>query len=137
MAANVTKHSQFVDLVNGMPRINLGALRHTLTIQQAGVSGTYDSSGVKDTAWTNVATGVQAAIGTQGVKQPDDVIKNGETVTQLFLEVAFYYQAFPTLAPNMRFVAENGSTYLIKAVENVLEMDVVWVVRCLALGTNT
>lgn len=132
----VVKHSQFVNIVNGQPVINIGALRHAVTIQRQTTSGAYDVSGVAASTWTTLAT-CNAAIGTSGVKQPTDVIRNDQTVSQLFVEVALYYADATALTPNMRVVSDNGSTFQIQTAENVNEMGYVWVLRCIALGANT
>jgi len=129
-----TQHSQFVKIVNGFPVLDIGACRHLVTIQQETISGTYDASGVADSAWTTRST-VNAAVG-MSKRQAQDVIRGGQTVSQLFLEVALFYQQDTGLLPNMRLISDNGSTYTIIAVENVLEHNHVWVLQCLAIGPN-
>lgn len=128
--------SQFVKTVNGFPTIKIGAMRHLITIEQAVISGTYDHSGVAQTGRTTVAT-CMAAIGTSGVKRPDDVVRGGQTGSQLFVEVVTFYNNCPTLEPDMYVVSDNGSTYIVQTVENVDELNVVWIMRCIALGQNT
>lgn len=130
-----SKHSQFVSIVNGLPVIDVGAMRHLVTVQQETLGTSYDSAGVSESTWTAVGSG-NAAVGTAGVKPGTDVIRGGQTGTQLFMEVAMYYVDCPSLQPNMQIVSDNGSTYVIQAAENVLEMNWVWVLRCLALGSN-
>jgi hypothetical protein len=129
--------SQFVKIVNGQPVIDIGSMRHPIMIQQQTISGAYDASGVAQSAWTTVGTCNDACIGTSGVNRPNDVIRGGQTASQLFVEVVFYYADCPTLTPNMRVVTVAGSTYLIQVVENVLEMNFIWILHCIALGPNT
>src|SRR5713226_8335034 len=99
---------RFYKIANGMPVIDVGALRHTITIQQQNTSG-FDASGVA-VAWTTLTT-AQAAI---DFIKGTDVIKGGQTTAQQFLEVTLWFQA--GITPNMR-VQSASSMYLIQSVE--------------------
>jgi Phage head-tail joining protein len=79
----------------------------------------------------NAFTQANAAIETV---RGTDVIKGGQTATQLFLTVGMWYQA--GINPEQRVLSDNGSLYVIQSVENILEMNVVLVLNCLALGSN-
>lgn len=118
-------------IVNGRPTLNIGSLRHTITIQTSGPTSppTTNAAGPVLT-WTTLTT-AQAAI---EMVRGTDVIKGGQIATQLYLTLALWY--VPGVAPNMQVVSDNGSTYVIQSVENVLEMNVVLVLNCLGLGLN-
>jgi hypothetical protein len=62
------------------------------------------------------------------------VIRSGQETTQLFLIISIWWQA--GILANMQVQALNG-LYLIQSVENVLELDVVLKLNCLAIGKNT
>ena len=128
----------FVKIVNGQPTIDLGAMRHQVSVLQEGPSSpaVYDAGGIVQ-GWNPIATGIFAAIGSQAagsVKGGMDVIKGDEITSQLYLAVAMWYMS--GLLPNMRIKSDNGSTYVIQSVENVLEMNVVLVLTCLGIGVN-
>lgn len=128
---------QVVKIVNGFPTLQAGALRHSVQLQTQTITGAFDDSGVQQTVWTTVAT-VMAAIVTSGVKAPDESLKAGQIGSQFFIEVVFYYAGYPGLTPNMRVIGDNNNArYLIQTAENVLELNVIWVARCVALGANT
>jgi head-tail adaptor len=63
-----------------------------------------------------------------------DIIRSGQETTQLFLIISIWWQA--GILSNMQVQALNG-LYLIQSVENVLELDVVLKLNCLAIGKNT
>ena len=117
-----------VKVVNGWPSIDIGRMRHEVRIQSEIASGT-DASGAT-TEWKDFTT---ARIAIEAVRG-SDVIKSGQTTTQLFLTVAMWFQE--GILPNMRIVHDNGSTYLIQSIENVLEMSVVLVLNCIGIGVN-
>lgn len=119
--------SSFVEIRNGWPVVDVGALRHAITIQQQ-QSGSDASGSVA--IWANFISALAAIETIRGT----DVIKGGQTGTQLYLTVTMWYQ--DGVLPNMRVVSDNGSVYVIQAVENILEMNVVLVLNCLALGPN-
>jgi head-tail adaptor len=121
-----------VQVVDGVPVVNVGALRHMVTIQQQGPSSppVIDAGG-QLLSWNEFATAQAAIEAVRGT----DVIRGGQTTTQLFLSVTMWF--VPGILPNMRLVRYNGTTtYLIQSVENVLEMDVALVLNCIALGVN-
>ena len=62
-----------------------------------------------------------------------DVLKSGQVTTQEFLVVSMWWQ--PGVLANMQVQALNG-LYVIQSVENLLEMDVVLKLNCLALASN-
>ena len=115
---------------SGMPTINIGSLRHSVTIQAQTPSSppAFDNAG-QVTEWTDFAT-VGAAI--QNMRG-DDMIRGGLGVAQLHLTVSMWY--LPGVQPNMR-VVHRDAIYIIQSVDNVLEMDTVLVLNCIALGLN-
>jgi|SRR5581483_4010077 len=119
-------------IVNGRPTIEIGALRHEVSIQKNGPASppVFDAGGPV-LGWNTFATALAAIEAVRGT----DVIKSGQTTTQLFLTVTMWWQ--PGILPDMRVASDNGSLYVIQSVENVLEMDVVLVLNCLGLSKNT
>jgi Phage head-tail joining protein len=124
--------ASLVKIVGGRPTLEIGALRHSVTIQQSGPSSppAYDAAGVVANAWYPFATAMAAMDAVRGT----DVIKGGQTGTQLFMTVAMWWQN--GILPNMRVVTEYGSVFVIQSVENVLEMNVALILNCLGLGAN-
>jgi len=120
-----------VDTSSGWPSIDPGRMRHSVTIQKQGPTSppSYDSTGPV-LAWSAFAT-ARAAI---EIMCGTDVIKSGQTTTQLFLTVAILFQA--GILPNMRVLNENGSVYVIQSIENVLEMNQILLLTCVGLGAN-
>jgi hypothetical protein len=124
---------------SGMPVIDIGAMRHSVTVLQSGPASppVYDASGVSQNIWSAFATGVYAAIGGQAAgagKGGADVIRDGEIVSQIPLSIAMWYMS--GLQPRMRILSDNGSTYVIQSIENVLEQNAVLVLTCLGIGAN-
>jgi SPP1 family predicted phage head-tail adaptor len=62
-----------------------------------------------------------------------DKIRAGQDVTQLFVTVTINWQS--DILANMRVQALNG-TYIIQAIENPYEMNMILKLTCLALGVN-
>lgn len=121
----------FVKIVNGFPSIDIGSLRHAITIQVEGpTSPPTIGPGGQQLAWSTFTTADAAISAVRGT----DVVRSGQDTTQLFLTVAIWYQ--DGILSNMRIVNENGSVYVIQSAENVLEMGTVLVLNCVALGNN-
>lgn len=121
----------FVKIVDGFPLLDVGSLRHQITIQAQGPTSppTMDASG-QVVAWSPFATALAAIDQVRGT----DVIRGGQITTQLYLTVAMWFQ--PGILSNMRVISDNGSTYVVQSVENVLEMNLVLILNCVALGLN-
>jgi len=121
----------FVQIRDGWPSIDIGRMRHPITIFAQGPANpvTYDAAGplMSPTVFAKALAAIEAVRGT-------DVIKSGQDTTQLFLTVGMWFQ--PGILPNMQVQSDNGSTYVIQSVENVLEMNVVLLLNCLGLGLN-
>lgn len=127
-----TKWPPFVQIVDGLPVINIGAMRHLVTIQSQGPSSppNYNASG-QIVGWNEFAVERAAIEAMRGT----DVIKSGQTTTQLFLTVGMWF--IPGVLPSMRVIRHNGTaTYLIQSVDNILEMDRVLVLNCIGIGAN-
>lgn len=124
-------YADFVKIVNGQPTIDIGAMRHTVSIKDQGPSSPpeYDAGG-RMIPWHEVATGNAAIAPVRGI----DVIRGGQSTSQLFLTVAMWWD--PAIRSNMRVYHDNGSIYKIESVENVLEADVVLVLNCTGLEQN-
>jgi len=128
----------FVRVVDGVPTINIGQMRHQLTLyaQAPASPPTYDAAGVQMN-WTSIQSGIYAAIGGQAAgssRQGMDRPEGDQLTSQQFVTIAVWYQAI--FAPNQRVVNENGTTFIIQSIENVLEMNVVLVLTCLGVGAN-
>lgn len=124
-------YPKFVEYVNGIPTINVGNLRHPIAIQSQGPASppTYDAGGTA-VSWSQFTTALAAIDAVRGA----DVIRGGQTTTQLFLTLGLWWQ--PGILPNMRVVTETDAIYLIQSVENVLEMNAVLLLNCLGIGAN-
>lgn len=121
----------FVQIENGWPTIDIGRMRHQVTILAPGPASppAFDAAGPVVT-FQPFATAMAAIETVRGT----DVIRGGQTATQLFLTVGMWWQA--GIAANQQVQSDNGSTYVIQSVENILELDVVLVLNCVALGSN-
>lgn len=121
----------FVKIVGGFPVIDIGSLRHAITIQSQGPASppAYNESG-QIVQWNAFTTAIAAIDTIRGT----DVIRSGQVTTQLFLTVATWWQ--PGILPNMRVLNDNGGTYLIQSVENILEINSVLILNCIGLGAN-
>ena len=109
------------------PTLDSGEMRHQITIL-AQVPATDVSGGT--VAMAPFVTCYAKIEPVRGI----DVIKSGQETTQLFLIISIWWQA--GILANMQVQALNG-LYLIQSVENVLELDVVLKLNCLAIGKNT
>jgi head-tail adaptor len=123
--------AKFVKITNGWPAIEIGALRHPVTIQSHGPSSpiAYDAAGPVST-WNDFLTAMAAIDPVRGT----DVIRGGQITTQLFLTIALWYQ--PGILPSMRVVSESGSIYVIQSVEDVMEMHKVLLLNCIGFNVN-
>ncbi|SRR5229473_812539 len=122
--------SSFVTITDGWPSIEIGRMIHRVTINQYGPTSppSFDAAGPIQ-KWTEFAQ-VWAAISPISGK---DVIKGGQTTSQLFLSLAMWFM--PGLQERMQIYNQTtGTTYSIESIENVLERNVVLEVNCLALG---
>jgi head-tail adaptor len=108
------------------PALDAGEMRHQITI--LGQVPASDESG-NTVAMAPLLTCYAKIEVVKGL----DVILSGQETTQLFLIASIWWQA--DIAANMQVQALNG-LYLIQSVENVLELDVVLKLNCLALGKN-
>ena len=109
------------------PTLDSGEMRHQITILGQ-VPATDVSGGT--VAMVPLVTCYAKIEPVRGI----DVIKSGQETTQLFLIISIWWQA--GILANMQVQALNG-LYLIQSVENVLELDVVLKLNCLAIGKNT
>jgi SPP1 family predicted phage head-tail adaptor len=110
------------------PKIDPGEMVHQVTIlqQTQGV----DISGAV-TVWTPFVTTWAAIDPVRGT----DVLKSGQDTTNLYLTVKVRWQT--GIQANMRLLRSDGvTTYIIQAIENVGERNVILVLFCLALGLN-
>ena len=108
------------------PTLDSGEMRHQITI--LGQVSSSDMSG-GTVAMAPVVTCYAKIEPVRGI----DVIRSGQETTQLFLIISIWWQA--GILANMQVQALNG-LYLIQSVENLLELDVVLKLNCLAIGKN-
>lgn len=112
-----------------MPIISIGKLRHLATFQKLMPSSppTYDEAG-QTQVWT--PTGQQALVAVD-ILSARDAIRNGLTITELYADLTMYWQ--PGITNKLRAVMDNGAIYVIRSVQNILEMNAVLVVNCVGL----
>ena len=103
-----------------------GKMVHWVTIQKA--TATTDVSGAA-TAWKPfLATWAQV-----DPIHGTDLLKSGQDTAQLFATIQVRWQ--PGILPGMRVQTKNR-IYLIQAIENIGERDVVLVFTCLAVSNS-
>ena len=119
------------EVVGGFPQIDIGALIHQVTIVKRGPATppNYDQAG----PLTNFTT-VTTAMAALNISGGADAVKGGLTIEELMIDVTMYYQS--GITPDMQVQSDNGSQYIIKSVENVLERNIVLVLHCLGLRQN-
>lgn len=123
--------SPFIDIVNGRPVIDPGKMRDQVNLvqQTALVPTQTDAGGVKK-GLTTVISGARAAISLYRGKEQ---FAAGQTSAEAYMIIAMWYQ--PGVLPSQLVQARNG-TYKIMAIENVLEMNLVLELVCIAVGAN-
>jgi head-tail adaptor len=122
----------FVVIRDGWPALDIGRMRHQVTIQKLGpvAPPVYDEAGPQQ-QWLPIVTGAMAAIDTV---RGSDVVKSGQETTQLYLTVGIWFQ--DGITPDMRVLSDNGAVYVVQSIENILEMNVVLILNCVGLGAN-
>jgi len=119
-----------VKIVNGVPVMDPARLKHRVTFLQQTASSDASGSIViwaaaspPDVTWAAIEP-------MHGL----DIIKAGQDISQIGITVTMRYR--PGRLPSGRLQAPSGSIYIIRAIENVLEMNVWLVLTCLGLGAN-
>ena len=106
------------------PTLNAGELRHRVTVLAetviASAAGTDTALSPVISAWAKI----EPMKGT-------DIIRSGQDITQTPIIVSMYYDA--RVQPKMQLQALNGR-YAIQAVRNVLELNAVMELTCLAIA---
>ena len=106
------------------PSLNPGELRHRVTVLAetavTNAAGTDTMLIPVITAWAKI----EPVKGT-------DVIRAGQSITQVPVMVSMYYDA--RVQPNMQLQTPNRS-YAIQAIRNVLELNAVMELTCLAIA---
>jgi SPP1 family predicted phage head-tail adaptor len=109
------------------PKIDPGEMVHQITILQqtqgVDISGTV-------TTWTPFLTTWASIDPVRGT----DVLKSGQDTTNLYLTIRIRWQT--GIQPNMCVQKVDGARYIIQAIENPGERNVILVLFCLALGLN-
>lgn len=106
------------------PILNPGELRHRVTVLAE--TATVNAAGT-DTALVPVISAWAKLEPMKGT----DVIRSGQNITQLPVMVSMYYDA--RVQPNMQLQTLNGR-YAIQAIRNVLELNAVMELTCLAIA---
>jgi SPP1 family predicted phage head-tail adaptor len=106
--------------------LEAGDLRHSITILQPWI--TMGSSGA-ETSYTAFLSDVRAKIEPM---RGTDIVKSGMTTTQTFLTVTIRYVS--GITAQMQVQRQSGATYIIQAIENVLERNRVLKLLCLDIG---
>lgn len=120
--------------MTGWPTLDPGTLRHPIKIWKMSSLGG-DVSGT--TVDPSLVTAAPPAAPTMASIEPvrgTDVIRSGQATTQIFLTVKMWFQ--PGITPDMQVETESGSRFLIQSIENLLEMNLILVLNCIALGSN-
>lgn len=107
------------------PQIDPGKMVHQITILQSqvvqGLSGA-------ETQWVPFVQTWAEIVPVRGI----DVVRSGQDTTQLFLTVRIRWQT--GIQAKMRVQSFNGN-YVIQAIENPGERNIILVLTCLALGS--
>jgi len=111
--------------VKSWPQIDPGEMVHQVTILQQ--TQATDISGAI-TVWTPFVTTWAAIDPVSGT----DVLRAGQDTTKLYLKIRIRWQT--GISPNMRLQRVDGTQYVIQAIENPGERNVILTLFCLALG---
>jgi SPP1 family predicted phage head-tail adaptor len=106
------------------PKLNPGDLRHRVTVLEEAV--TSNAAGT-DTVLSPVISAWAKIDPMRGT----DLIRSGQNITELPVIVSMYYDA--RVQPKMQLQTLNGR-YAIQAVRNVLELNAVMELTCLAIA---
>jgi SPP1 family predicted phage head-tail adaptor len=108
------------------PQVDPGEMVHQVVILQPQTVQDISGTSVTWVPFVRTWAKIKSVRGT-------DVIRGGQDTTKLFLFVTIRWQT--GIVPNMRVQSLNG-TYLIQAIENPGERNVLLVMTCLGLGAN-
>ena len=106
------------------PTLNSGDLRHRVTVLAETVTDTAAGTDTVLSPQISAWAKIEPMKGT-------DVIRSGQNITELPILVSMYYDA--RVQPKMQLQALNGR-YAIQAIRNVLELNVVMELTCLAIA---
>jgi SPP1 family predicted phage head-tail adaptor len=113
--------------MSSWPKVDPGKMVHQITFLQQ-VKGTNISGTVM--TWAPWLTTWASIDPVRGI----DMLKAGQDVTQVYLTIKIRWQT--GILPNMRIQSDMGETYIIQAIENPGERNVILVLTCLAMGLN-
>ncbi len=109
------------------PQIDPGKMVHQVTIlSQQPVS---DISGTS-IQWVPFVVTWAEIVPVRGI----DVVRSGQDTTKLFLTIRIRWQT--GILPKMRLQTVSGDNYIIQAIENPGERNIILVLTCLGLGAN-
>jgi|ERR1700733_11990146 len=118
------------------PSINPGALRHIITRLNQVIGS--DSSGA-NISYAPASPPVTAFAEIK-ILSGTDAIKAGQDVAQITAEVTIRGYGNPqyvaTWQPNQRIMIPNGNTFVIKAIRNIEERNILLVLVCIGIGLN-
>ena len=109
------------------PSIDPGSMIHRITILQQTPGS--DSSGTT-VNWTPFVV-AWAAI---NPVRANDIVRHGLDTAQLYVSIEIRWQA--GILTNMRVQTESGAIYIIQAIENQQERNVILRLVCIAVGPN-
>lgn len=112
--------------MSSWPQIDPGKMVHQVTILQQ--QTVQDISGTS-LQWVPFVQTWAQIDPVRGI----DVVRSGQDTTKLFLTVKIRWQT--GILPKMRVQSLNG-TYVIQAIENPGERNIILVLLCLGLGAN-
>jgi head-tail adaptor len=112
--------------------VKAGLLRHRITINQQGPTSppTTDSAGPV-LVWNPVLVNAPAQI--IGMRATD-ALRSGQDITQVYTIITIRY--ISGILPNMQVVTTTGATYVIQAVNNVDERNIILEITCVLLGNQ-
>jgi len=112
------------------PSIDPGELRHRITFL-APLAGTDASGAMVSYVAANPPVTARAKI---EIPSGTDTIKSGQDISAVVALVTIRYQA--SVSQNQRFVTEQGSTFIIRAIKNLEDRNRVLEMVCVGLGAN-
>jgi SPP1 family predicted phage head-tail adaptor len=108
------------------PSIDQGKMVHQITLLQQKTVTDISGAVIQWVPFVTTWASIEPVRGS-------DVLRSGQATTQLFLTVTIRWQN--GVQANMRVQSKHG-TYVIQAIENPGERNVILILNCLALSLN-
>ncbi len=113
------------------PKIEPGDLRHQITFLSQVIGA--DASGANFT-WAAASPPVTTRAKIV-VHSPTESVQGGQDISKVIADVWIRWR--PGVLPNMRFVTEQGTYYIVKSILNVEDRNVLLQMACEGLGPNS